>query len=100
MNVGLLRVHPATGTPGAPAWILADVGRPLKFATSTVTITGTTNVHGYTASTSTVRVTTAKAGAFGGDLMQLVEKPALAFKPQGALRWRMPILSRTSETPR
>ncbi len=50
---------------------------PIKIATSKVTITGTTNVHGYTASTSTVRLTGAKTGAFDGDLMQLVNQPAL-----------------------
>ena len=50
---------------------------PLKIASATVTITGTTNVHGYTAATSTVRIVNAKVGAYNGDLMQLVQKPAL-----------------------
>ena len=49
----------------------------IKIASAKVTITGTTNVHGYTASTSTVRIISANAGAFEGGLMQLVQKPAL-----------------------
>jgi polyisoprenoid-binding protein YceI len=63
----------------ASAVTMAAATQPsaIKIATATVTITGTTNVHGYTASTSTVRVVSAKTGAFDGDLMQLVEKPAL-----------------------
>jgi polyisoprenoid-binding protein YceI len=61
------------------ATIAATAAEPvaIKIATAKVTITGTTNVHGYTASTSTVRVITAQAGPFDGDLMQLVQKPAL-----------------------
>ena len=50
---------------------------PLGVASSTVTVTGTTNVHGYTATTTAVRVSSAKTGAFDGDLWKLVEKPAL-----------------------
>ena len=57
--------------------LVATESAPLKIASGTVTITGTTNVHGYTASTSTVRVLSAKTGNFNGDLMQLVQKPAL-----------------------
>jgi polyisoprenoid-binding protein YceI len=51
---------------------------PLAFASAKVTITGTTNVHGYTASTSTVRVTRAGlASAFTGDLWALVQTPSM-----------------------
>ncbi len=49
----------------------------LGVASSTVTVTGSTNVHGYTATTTAVRVTSAKTGAFDGGLWSLVEKPAL-----------------------
>lgn len=49
----------------------------LKIASAKVTITGTTNVHGYTAETSTVRLTSVKTGAFDGDLMNLAASPAL-----------------------
>lgn len=55
----------------------AQSAAPLGVASSTVTVTGTTNVHGYTASTTAVRVTSARTGAFDGDLWALVEKPAL-----------------------
>ena len=50
---------------------------PIGVASAKVTITGTTNVHGYTASTATVRVSAVKTGAFDGDLWKLVERPAL-----------------------
>jgi len=50
---------------------------PVKIASAKVTITGTTNVHGYTAATSTVKLTSVKLGAFDGDLFALVQKPAL-----------------------
>lgn len=55
----------------------ADQAAPLKIASATITVTGTTNVHGYTASTSTVKLTSAKTGAFDGDLWSLVQRPAL-----------------------
>lgn len=55
----------------------AQSAAPLGVASSTVTVTGTTNVHGYTATTTAVRVTSAKTGAFDGDLWKLVETPAL-----------------------
>ena len=50
---------------------------PLGVASSTVTVTGTTNVHGYTASTTAVRVKSTKTGAFAGGLWSLVQTPAL-----------------------
>ena len=50
---------------------------PLKIASAKITITGTTNVHGYTAATSTVRLVNAKLAAFDGDLWTLAQKPAL-----------------------
>jgi polyisoprenoid-binding protein YceI len=59
------------------ATAIAFESAPIKIATSKVTITGTTNVHGYTAATSTVRLTGVKAGTFDGDLMTLVSQPAL-----------------------
>lgn len=49
----------------------------VKVASAKVTITGTTNVHGYTAATSTVKLTSVKLGAFDGDLFALVQKPSL-----------------------
>lgn len=49
----------------------------LKIASAKVTITGTTNVHGYTASTSTVRLSGVKLGTFDGDLWSLTQQPAL-----------------------
>jgi polyisoprenoid-binding protein YceI len=49
----------------------------LKIASAKVTITGTTNVHGYTAETATVRLTSVKTGPFDGDLMNLATTPAL-----------------------
>lgn len=55
----------------------AQSAAPLGVASSTVTVTGSTNVHGYTATTTAVRVSSAKTGAFDGDLWKLVEKPAL-----------------------
>ena len=55
----------------------AEQAVPLKIAAAKVTITGTTNVHGYTASSTTVRLTSAKTGAFDGDLWTLTQKPAL-----------------------
>jgi polyisoprenoid-binding protein YceI len=55
----------------------AQSAASLGVASSTVTVTGTTNVHGYTATTTAVRVTSAKTGAFDGDLWKLVETPAL-----------------------
>lgn len=54
-----------------------DQAVPIRIASAKVTITGTTNVHGYTAATPTVRLTTIKTGAFDGDLMNLALKPAL-----------------------
>ncbi|MDQ3170441.1 MAG: YceI family protein [Acidobacteriota bacterium] len=57
--------------------VTAQAPAPLGVASSTVTVTGTTNVHGYTATTTAVRVKSAKTGAFDGDLWRLVEKPAL-----------------------
>ncbi len=56
---------------------LAGQAAPLKLASAKVTITGTTNVHGYTASTSTVRLASVKLGAFDGDLWTLTQRPAL-----------------------
>lgn len=50
---------------------------PLKIASAKITITGTTNVHGYTATTSTVRLVNARFAAFDGDLWTLAQKPAL-----------------------
>lgn len=50
---------------------------PVRIASAKVTITGTTNVHGYTAATSTVKLTSVKLGAFDGDLFALVQKPSL-----------------------
>jgi polyisoprenoid-binding protein YceI len=55
----------------------AQAAGPLGVASAKVTITGTTNVHGYTAETSTVRVSALKTGAFDADLWKLVERPAL-----------------------
>ena len=55
----------------------AEQAVPLKIAAAKVTITGTTNVHGYTASSTTVRLTSVKTGAFDGDLWTLTQKPAL-----------------------
>ena len=55
----------------------AEQAAPLKIAAAKVTITGTTNVHGYTASSTTVRLTSAKTGDFEGDLWTLTQKPAL-----------------------
>ena len=55
----------------------AQSAAPLGVASSTVTVTGSTNVHGYTATTTAVRVTSAKTGTFDGDLWKLVEAPAL-----------------------
>lgn len=51
---------------------------PLAIASAKITITGTTNVHGYTASTPTVRVTRAVlAPGFSGDLWAVVQTPSL-----------------------
>lgn len=50
---------------------------PLKVGNAKVTITGTTNVHGYTVMSSAIRLTNAKVGAFDGDLWALAQKPAL-----------------------
>lgn len=61
----------------AAATITAQAPAPLAVGSAKVTITGTTNVHGYTAETTTVRLTGVKTGAFDGDLWALVEKPAL-----------------------
>jgi len=49
----------------------------VKIASAKITITGTTNVHGYTAATSAVTLSSVKLGAFDGDLFALVQKPAL-----------------------
>lgn len=61
----------------AAAVTAAAAQAPLRIATSKVTITGTTNVHGYTVTTSSLKLTGAKLGAFDGDLFALVQKPAL-----------------------
>ena len=58
------------------ATLAAQTGT-LKIASANVTITGTTNVHGYTAATKTARLTSVKTGAFDGDLMNLAATPAL-----------------------
>ena len=50
---------------------------PLKIASAKVTITGDTNVHGYTVATTTVRLVNAKVASFDGDLWALSQKPAL-----------------------
>lgn len=50
---------------------------PIRLASSKITITGTTNVHGYTVTTSSVKLGAAKIGAFDGDLYALAQKPAL-----------------------
>ena len=56
---------------------LAAQQAPLKVASAKVTITGTTNVHGYTVTTSTVRLVNAKLASFDGDVWTLAQKPAL-----------------------
>lgn len=67
----------ATVAAAAVTVTAAEQAVPLKIAAAKVTITGTTNVHGYTASSTTVRLTSAKTGAFDGDLWTLAQKPAL-----------------------
>ena len=61
----------------AATTITAQAPAPLAVGSAKVTVTGTTNVHGYTAETTTVRLTGVKTGAFDGDLWALVEKPSL-----------------------
>lgn len=58
------------------ASITASAQAPVKIASAKVTITGTTNVHGYTVASSTVRLVNAKFAAFDGDLWALAQKPA------------------------
>ena len=55
----------------------AQAPAPLAVGSAKVTVTGTTNVHGYTAETTKVQLSGVKTGAFDGDLWALVEKPAL-----------------------
>lgn len=61
----------------AATTITAQAPAPLAVGSAKVTVTGTTNVHGYTAETTKVQLTGVKTGAFDGDLWSLVEKPAL-----------------------
>lgn len=61
----------------AATTITAQAPAPLAVGSAKVTVTGTTNVHGYTAETTTVQLAGVKTGAFDGDLWALVEKPAL-----------------------
>lgn len=61
----------------AAAVTTAAAQAPIRIASSKITITGTTNVHGYTVTTSSLKLNTARTGAFDGDLYALVQKPAL-----------------------
>jgi len=61
----------------AAAVTTAAAQAPIRIANSKITITGTTNVHGYTVTTSSLKLNTARTGAFDGDLYALVQKPAL-----------------------
>lgn len=61
----------------AAAVTAAAAQAPLRIATSKVTITGTTNVHGYTVTTSSLKLASAKLGTFDGELFALVQNPAL-----------------------
>ena len=67
----------AVAAVSAVSLVAAGQAAPLKIVSARITVTGTTNVHGYTASTSTVKLTSAKTGAFDGDLWSLVQRPAL-----------------------
>jgi len=66
----------ALGVCSTPAPSAAPAA-PLAIGTARVTIAGTSNVHDYTASTTTVRVTRAQLGAFapGGDFLDNALKP-------------------------
>lgn len=50
---------------------------PLSIVSAKVTITGTTNVHGYTAMSPSVRLVNVKLGTFDGDIWTLAQNPAL-----------------------
>lgn len=64
-------------TLGATAGVLAGAQAPLAIDTARITISGTSNIHPYTASTTTVRVTRAQLadGLQGPDLWTGVLKP-------------------------
>ena len=55
----------------------APAQAPIRILSSKVTITGTTNVHGYTVTSSSVRLSAARTAPFDGDLHALSQKPAL-----------------------
>lgn len=73
-----------TGSAVGLAWCLAaapsaTAPAPLAIGTARVTIAGSSNIHDYTATTTTVRVTRAQLGALpaGGDLLDSALKPGV-----------------------
>lgn len=65
-----------TGLAIAFAAAATSAQAPLKLASAKVSLTGTTNVHGYTAETKAVHLANVKLGAFDGDVWKLVTNPA------------------------
>lgn len=55
---------------------IAQAPSPLAVGSGKITVEGTTNVHGYTAETTDVKLVTARVGEFDGDVWTLVENPS------------------------
>lgn len=66
----------ALGAAVAVSLTLTAQQAPLAITSAKVTITGTTNVHGYIVTSSEIRLVSARLAAFDGDMWTLAQQPA------------------------